>query len=310
MRRARSRRPAAFLLALFVAAIAVVWPVTGPAEAAVPARAPQGLCTTAEWQAHFKSCLSRLADVGGDRVQCLNPPTPSTPDSGLAGWFAAQPELDRNNAIAGLYSQYGYAGYSYTTYQIEEGCASSLMHPDYKFGNTVANGEFMFATAVIGASNALREKAWDPKSMWGWADPLVETATTAIYKKVFSVFGVITLAIVGLYLLWRSRQSDMSNAMTTAGWAILVMVAVTALATWPVRSANIADSTLVGTLSVVHDAVGPQADKPGPGRCLDPNRCEERHGHDHDALQQLAAGHAGQRHQRDGEEVRRSALQR
>ena len=100
------------------------------------------------------------------------------------------------------------------------------MHPDYKFSTTVANGEFMFATAVIGASNALRERAWDPGSMWGWADPLVEKATQAVYQKVFSVFGVITLCVVGLYLLWRSRQSDMSNAMTTAGWALLVMVAV------------------------------------------------------------------------------------
>ena len=70
--------------------------------------------------------------------------------------------------------------------------------------------------------------------MWGWADPLVEQATKAVYEKVFSVFGVITLAIVGLYLLWRSRQADMGAAMTTAGWAILVMVAVTAIAAWPV----------------------------------------------------------------------------
>ncbi len=48
----------------------------------------------------------------------------------------------------------------------------------------------MIATAVIGASNALRERAWDPQSMWGWADPLVEQATKAVYEKVFSVFGV------------------------------------------------------------------------------------------------------------------------
>ena len=51
------------------------------------------------------------------------------------------------------------------------------MHPDYKFENTIANGEFMLATGVIGASNAVRERAWDPGVMWGWADPLVEQAT-------------------------------------------------------------------------------------------------------------------------------------
>ena len=69
---------------------------------------------------------------------------------------------------------------------------------------------------------------------------------------------MITLAIVGLYLIWRSRQADMGAATTTAGWAMLVMVAVTAIAAWPVRSANIADETLITTLGVVHDAVGPR----------------------------------------------------
>ncbi len=134
----------------------------------------------------------------------------------------------------------------------------STLDPQYKFENTLANGEFMMASGVIGASNALREKAWQPASLWGWADPLVDKATKAIYQKVFTVFGVITLAVIGLYLLWRSRQSEMSNALTTVGWAIMVMVAVTAIAAWPVRSAHLADDTLVAGLDVVHSAVGPQ----------------------------------------------------
>ena len=65
-----------------------------------------------------------------------------------------------------------------------------------------------------------------------------------MYEKVFTVFGVITLAVVGIYLMWRSRQADMGAATTTAGWAILVMVGVTAIAAWPVRSANMADQSL------------------------------------------------------------------
>jgi hypothetical protein len=113
--------------------------------------------------------------------------------------------------------------------------------------------------------------------MWGWADPLVDQATTAVYKKVFSVFGVLTLCVIGLYLIWRSRQSDMGNAMTTAGWALLVMVAVTALAAWPVKSANIADATLIGTLGVVHDAIGPRSQDTPAGQCDDPTpgACED-----------------------------------
>ena len=141
------------------------------------------------------------------------------------------------------------------------------MHPDYKFENTIANGEFMLATGVVGASNAVRERAWDPGVMWGWADPLVEKATRSIYTRVFTVFGVVTLAVVGLYLLWRSRQAEMSAAMTTAGWALLVMVVVTALAAWPVFSAHLADKALISSLAVVHDAVGPPSDAIPPDQC-------------------------------------------
>jgi hypothetical protein len=271
------RRACAMVLTVLVAAVATVaWAVAAPtAASASPAKAPNGLCSTEEWKQDFKSCVDRLANVSADRARCLMPPTPSTPDSGLAGWFAERPASSTTGSFPGLYSDYGYAGYAYTTYDLDSGCASTLIDPDYKFETTVANGEFMVATAVIGASNALRERAWDPQTLWGWADPLVEQATRAVYEKVFSVFGVITLAIVGLYLIWRSRQAEMGAATTTAGWAILVMVAVTAIAAWPVRSANLADQSLITTLGVVHDAIGPRPASPGKGCALGGNACTD-----------------------------------
>ncbi|HEX8344480.1 MAG TPA: DMT family transporter [Actinoplanes sp.] len=272
-----ARRASALVTAIIVAAVATMaWAVSAPSAAsaaslgAVPAKAPNGACSTEEWQNGWRACLDRLTKVAEGEVECKKAPTPSAPDSGLAGWFAERPKSSTANGPQGIYSQYGYAGYSYTTYDLDTGCASVLIDPEYKFETTIANGEFMIATAIIGASNALRERAWDPQALWGWADPLVDQATKAVYQKVFSVFGILTLMVVGLYLIWRSRQADMGSATTTAGWALLVMVAVTAIAAWPVRSANIADQTLVSTLGVVHDAVGPRAqDTPG-GTCDDP----------------------------------------
>ncbi|GIF49017.1 hypothetical protein DFJ67_2588 [Asanoa ferruginea] len=274
MTRARAR-VTSLILALLVTALATIsWPALGAAAAPVPTRAPGDVCSIEQWEANFKACVDKLPDVAAERAQCLKAPTPSTPDSGLAGWFADRPESAKKSGLTGMYGRYGYAGYSYTTYDVDGGCASTLLHPDYRFLTTVANGEFMIATAVVGASNAVRERAWDPQSMWGWADPLVDQATKAVYTKVFTAFGGITLAIVGLYLIWRSRQSDMSNAMTTTGWALLVMVAVTALAAWPVKSANMADGTLVSALGVVHDAVGPRP-KDGPCVLGDPEACKD-----------------------------------
>jgi len=216
-------RLAALLLTIFVSGTATLFGAAS-ASAALP-RAPEapGLCTTDEWRtpSEFNRCVKQLKQVPANEALCVQAPTPDAPDSGMAGWFASRPDSSRQAGPQGLYSDYGYAGYSYTTYDVGN-CVKTAMHPDYKFENTTANGEFLLASSVIGASNALRERAWDPKTMWGWADPLVEKATKAVYQRVFTVFGTITLAVVGLYLLWRSRQADMSIAMTTAGWAVLV----------------------------------------------------------------------------------------
>lgn len=272
------RRGLAFLTALLVLAVAsIAWAVATPGAASAGPRAqvPGGACSVEEWQADFKACVDRLADVAGARASCLNPPTPSTPDSGLAGWFAERPASSTKNSFPGLYSDYGYAGYGFATYDLEGGCASPVVDADQKFETTIANGEFMIATAVIGASNALRERAWNPETLWGWADPLVGQATKAVYEKVFTVFGVITLAVVGLYLLWRSRQAEMGAATTTAGWAIFVMVLVTAIAAWPVQSAKIADQSLITSLGVVHEAVGPQPKKQVGECALGPDACTD-----------------------------------
>jgi hypothetical protein len=277
------RWASALVLTILVAAVASLsWSVAptfaapgGAAVTQVPTQAPGGLCSTEEWQVNFRDCVSRLNKVAANSTDCLREPTPSAPDSGLAGWFAERPASSTKPGPQGIYSEYGYAGYSFNTYGL--GCIGDVTAPDVKFENTIANGEFMVATAIIGASNALRERAWDPAELWGWADPLVDQATKAVYQKVFSVFGVLTLCVVGLYLIWRSRQAEMGSATTTAGWAILVMVGVTAIAAWPVHSANLADKTLTTTLGVVHDAVGPRAQNTPADKCDDktPGACED-----------------------------------
>ncbi len=272
------RRRVALVGAVVVLAMGTLFGAASPASAAPTDPVPlQGQCTTAQWRdpTNFKMCTDKLQDLSQQEVQCVQAPTPEAPDSGMAGWFADEPDSSKLPGPKGYYSHYGYAGYDYTTYDL--GCVKTTLDPQYKFENTMANGEFMIASGIIGAADALREKAWQPGSLWGWADPLVQKATQAIYQKVFTVFGAITIAVIGLYLLWRSRQSDMSNALTTVGWAIMVMVAVTAIAAWPVRSANLADQSLVSGLDVVHSAVGPEdqsipADEcrnPDPAACVD-----------------------------------------
>lgn len=191
----------------------------------------------------------------------------------MAGWFANRPESATKSGRGYQYSNYGYAGYDFKTYDLK--CAAVVTNPSAEFENTIANGEFSLATGILGASNAIRERAWDPTYMWGWANPLVEQATKAVYAKVFTAFGAVTLAIVGLYLLWRSRQSDLSNAVTTAGWALFVMVLISAIAEWPTLSAGLADKTLSSSLGVIHDAVGPPKAEDGVCNNIDPIACRD-----------------------------------
>ncbi|MBO0871360.1 MAG: MFS transporter, partial [Micromonosporaceae bacterium] len=269
----RVRHPVVGMLAAaLIAATAVLFlPGAGTRAAAAPAQ--PGGCTTAQWQdtRQLSTCVAALPPLSQQELACLQAPVPAKPSDGLGGFFASPPSTPPSFADD-LYSRYGYAGYRYTMY--DNGCVDQVSHLDQQTYNTAANLELNVATGIIGAANALRERAWEPASMWGWANPLVKDATQSIYRKVFTVFGAITLAIVGLYLLWRSRQSDMSAAMTTAGWAVLVMVAVTAIAAWPVRAANAADSSLLTGLNVVHSAVGPPPETP-PAGCGSGVSCQD-----------------------------------
>ncbi|MEV4514987.1 DMT family transporter [Dactylosporangium sp. NPDC049525] len=265
---------------VIVTAVATLFggPVGPAAASPAPVRAPEGgLCSVEEWRvpSNFQNCADRLQVDIQSRVSCLDAPTPDAPDSGMAGWFSQQPTTPETSRLRFRYSEYGYAGYDFTTYDLK--CASVVTNPSAEFENTIANGEFLLATSVIGASNALRERAWDPSYMWGWAEPLVEQATKAVYAKVFTAFGAVTISIVGLYLLWRSRQSDLSNAVTTAGWALFVMVLITGIAEWPTLAAGLADKTLVSSLGVIHDAVGPPSQEIPPDECRnpDPSACAD-----------------------------------
>lgn len=277
----RRQRWVGLLLVLLVTGSAVLFWPSGAVQAS------PNKCDYKEWSqpGNIQHCIDQLDAPTTALQDCMGVPTPDAPDSGFGGWFADNPHV---RGVTGMYSKYGYSGYSYTNYNPD--CATGLstsLTSSSMATTTIANGELTVATGIIGATNAIRERAYDPETMWGWSNNLVKTATKAVYEKVFSVFGVISIAIVGIYLIWRSRQANMSDALTTAGWAIMVMVVVTAVASWPLISAHLADNTLIAALGVVHSAVGPQPDNiplaqcenakqnPPPGVKHDPSLCTD-----------------------------------
>ncbi len=241
---------------------------------AAPANAAE--CDPDRWKTEWKRCAEQLPEVTDP---CLDSPVPSAPDSGLAGWFSSRTAASRGAHNPGVYIDYGYGGYDFHTYGLR--CGAAGADPGIATENMIANWELKLASGIVGSANAVREKAWDPGSLWSWADRLLDRATETIYAKVFTGFGAVTLTVVGIYLIWRSRQADMSDSMTTAGWAVLVMLVVTAVAVYPVWSANLADGILTQSLDVVHAAVGPREQQLTPdnctgGDCADPRPPAER----------------------------------
>ncbi|MGH3715008.1 MAG: DUF308 domain-containing protein, partial [Micromonosporaceae bacterium] len=261
----RRERRVSLLLAVMVGALGTVF------YPAVPAQAAE--CRLEQWEKEWKKCAEQLPPAN---EVCLDPPVPGAPNSGLAGWFSERTKASEGPHNPGVYIDYGYGGYDFHTYGLRCGATAADVGPATE--NMIANWELSLASGITGAANSLRERAWDPGSLWAWADGMLERVSKSIYEKVFTTFGAITLTIVGLYLIWRSRQAEMSDSMTTAGWAVLVMLVVTAVAVYPVWAANLADGTLTTSLKVVHEAAGPRPEnlQKCAESCEDPRPPAER----------------------------------
>lgn len=246
-----ARKTVHAVAAILVLAVAsLVW--TAPAQAA-----PAGPCAVEEWKnpKNFADCARRMGDAAAAKSGCVAAPTPDSPTSGMSGMYTRQPESAKRDGIAGLYSMYGVGGYGLDTYDL--GCLGTVKHPNLTFWNTFADGEFVFAKTAIGAANGLRERAYDPAQMWGWADGFLTSATSAVYDHVFTVVGALTLALIGAFLLWRARHGNMSQAMRMTAWALFVMVAVTGIAKWPLQAAHGADTVSTTGLNLIHSVLGP-----------------------------------------------------
>lgn len=242
----RAVRWRAVLLAVFVGLTVAVF--------AVPASPAQAECS---WRTPWDCMPGRdNSGDGTDKFDCKDAPAASRPDSGLAGWFARKPKdppkgdpfVDK--PTVSTYDVYGYAGYDFATYDL--GCGpDAVREPGAVTTNTIANLIFAPALWLVALDNSVREYAYQPDSMWGWTNELVENASNALRDRVFTAWGAFVVAIVGLWLLWGARNGNMSHAVTTAGWAILVMAFVAAVAAWPLQASRLADSTLTGALGQV-----------------------------------------------------------
>jgi hypothetical protein len=268
---AHLRRPARTAISVTATlAILLLMPSPAPAQPDGPDAPPAGCAYNGQPDEDRDSCLKQLVKEVADGSLCAEW-QPADPRNGVAGFFgdppsgptARQEDPGKATPVAGRYSDYGYASLNFVIYRPCSNTPTTSQEAwRDQFFTDAANVEFMLATGIIATNNAIREKAWNPQGLWGWADEFLGRLDKKVYSNVFTPFGGLTLALLGVYLLWRSRYADMSQTLTIVGWAVFVLVTVTAVTQWPAASAHLADRSLVQSIDMINHSVTIGADNP------------------------------------------------
>lgn len=259
----------------FVAATAALWVlattlwVPAPAAAA-PADRP---CTPKEAvdpnPLVKAKCIQRIKDSGVQILTCTQAPPPDDPASGMAGMVSARTAADLRSGITDRATQYGVAGYRLSTYG--QGCAAQVTQPVGNLKTEVADAEFWLAAAIIGSGDTLRERAYTPGSTWGFMDGLLTGVVDKTFRWVFGPWGIVTLIVTGLWLMWRAHRANLSESLHTIGWALTVAALTTAVYFWAPWIAHTADQLGAQGIDVAHSATGQPPESVPADRCISPD---------------------------------------
>lgn len=222
-----SRRLGALVLAL---GFVVVGPSLAASAAAPPSSMPTGPVVSA-----LKACAP--------------PPAPNRPTAGLPGKFApahaaispGDPFTDPDVAISDVY------GYSYRWVNYDNGCV-----PGSAWGPGFVTGVGNLLLAGAASTNALVHSTLgfvvDPT----WLQPLDRTiteATETVREGVWAPWITVALIVVAGTVLLAAARAEVSNAVTSAGWALLVLVTTTYVMSYPVSSAQAVDGLIHETVT-------------------------------------------------------------
>ena len=200
---------------------------------------------------------------------CKEAPTPDMPGQGIAGFFAGAPdELPPEGdpfapgSTTTIYEQYGYAGLRWHTYDL--GCGPDMMRqPDAVIGTSMSNWVMQGPIALTALTGSLTKVAFNP-SFLGVFDPAMSQVSGVLHDSLFASWAPGIIALLGIFIIFKSRRQALSTTAGAIGWAVLVVLLTTALFRWPVAAGQAADGTVTGTLGAVVTKLG------GHGEALDP----------------------------------------
>ncbi len=258
---------------------------TGRASGALPPCAPPGRAPTV--RARLRRALMRSAALLGAVLvllvalpapsasaavpgipDCKEAPTPEVPGRGTVGFFEGPPAalpapanpFDAATQTS-IHEQYGYAGLQWHTYDL--GCGPEVARsPDATIGTALANWTYTLPKTLVAATGALLGAAYEPDFL-GVFDTLTVRVVDALKATVFQQWAGLVVAAIGVLLLWRSRGMHLSSAAAAIGWAVLVMIMVTAVFRWPLVAGQAADQAVTATMTSVTTALNQQTEADG-----------------------------------------------
>ena len=241
--RATSRTAWVGRLGALLVALGIV--VLGPALAAS--------ATTATASAAGPAATATLTAAPGPLATavkaCAPAPAPNRPTAGLPGKLApahaatspGDPFADPDVAISDVY------GYSYRWVNYDNGCV-----PGSAWGPGFVTGVGNLLLTGAASTNALVHSTLgfvvDPT----WLAPLDRTiteATETVRAGVWTPWITIALVVVAATVLVAAARAEVSNAVTSAGWALLVLVATTYVMSYPISSARAVDGLIQETVT-------------------------------------------------------------
>lgn len=188
-------------------------------------------------------------------------PTPEMPGRGISGWFIDPPTnippMGKEDKFTAdgvpRFETYAMSGMHWAAYDLGTG-PDVARAPDAVIGTMVGNWIFDSVKFGVGITAAVTNAAYDP-SYLGVFDDLIRRTVNVLRTSIFGPWIGVTLAMIGVMLLWRSRKAQMNAAVKTTAWAILVIVAVSVVFSYPVKAASSADGVVGEVLGSVHDGI-------------------------------------------------------
>ncbi|WP_258724404.1 hypothetical protein [Cellulomonas sp. NS3] len=185
---------------------------------------------------------------------CAPAPAPNRPSAGLPGKLTpphpetspGDPFSDPDIAISDVY------GYSYRWVNYDNGCV-----PGASWGPGFVTGIGNLLLAGASATNALVHSTLGFVVEPTWLEPLDQTitqATEAVRTGVWAPWITVALVLVAATVLAAAARAEVSNAVTSAGWALLVLVATTYVMSYPLSSARAVDGLIQQTVTASAEA--------------------------------------------------------